>query len=252
MWVRKGTVTVTQQDDEIGILLDIGALDVKEKAGVPNTKAIVLTEDELRAPLENVLAASGFAMPSTAVLSYYGVTNLNLLRALAKMIRSTNPKAKIVVHRDRDFLTDEEVETWSVSVRKMNVEPFITPSRDIESFYLNPKFLHELNPAVSVANFEKMVGEAVEKKKTDLLSEYVNGRLDIIRKAGDQANAGAISAEGTQAIAANPRRFAGKGVLKALREQFQSTQKHNLVTNRGSALLSDDTLKLIAQKAFNL
>jgi len=250
MWVRKGAVTVTQQDDEIGILLDIGALDVKEKAGVPNTKAVVLTEDEITGPLENVLQASGFSLASTAVLSYYGVTNLSQLRALVKMIRSTNPKAKIVVHRDRDFLTDEEVEAWSVSVRKMTVDPFVTPARDIESFYLNAKFLHQLNPSVSVAAFEKMINETIEKKKTDLLSQYVNGRLDITRKAGDQANAGAISAQGTQAIATAPRMFCGKSILRALREQFQSTNSHNLVTNRPSPLLADETLKPIAQKIF--
>ena len=99
MWVRKGSVAVTVQEDEIGILLDIGALDVKERAGVPNTKAVVLTEDDLTAPLENVLQASGFSLANTAVLSYYGVANLSHLRALVKMIRGTNAKAKIVVHR---------------------------------------------------------------------------------------------------------------------------------------------------------
>jgi predicted ATPase len=33
LWVRNGSVDVAGADDEIGVLLDIGALDVKERAG---------------------------------------------------------------------------------------------------------------------------------------------------------------------------------------------------------------------------
>ena len=96
LWVRQGSVEVAGVDDEIGILLDIGALDVKERAGQPSNKAIVLTEDEIVGPLEVILWSSGFDPSTTAVLPYYGVTGIKQLRPLVKMIRSTNTQAKIV------------------------------------------------------------------------------------------------------------------------------------------------------------
>jgi ABC-type dipeptide/oligopeptide/nickel transport system ATPase component len=46
LWVRNGQVDVTEPDDEIGILLELGALDVKERASHKSTRAIVLTEDD--------------------------------------------------------------------------------------------------------------------------------------------------------------------------------------------------------------
>lgn len=55
LWVRKGQVDPASADDEIGILMEIGALDIKERAGQPGTKAIVLTEDEITRSLELIL-----------------------------------------------------------------------------------------------------------------------------------------------------------------------------------------------------
>jgi len=71
-WVRQGSVDVANSDDEIGILLDIGALDIKERVAHTSNTAIVLTEDELKGPLETILASSGFDMEKTVALPYYG------------------------------------------------------------------------------------------------------------------------------------------------------------------------------------
>jgi len=133
LWVRNGTVDVAGADDEIGILLDIGALDVKERAGQPSTTTVVLTEDDLTRSLELIVESSGFDLARTAVLSYYGVTGISQLKPLVKIIQSTNTKAKLVLHRDRDCLTEDEVELWKKHVRALGVEPFLTQGRDIEA-----------------------------------------------------------------------------------------------------------------------
>jgi hypothetical protein len=155
-WVRNGSVDVAEADDEVGILLDIGALDVKERAGQPDMKAVVLTEDEITRPLEVIIESSGFDLAKTAVLPYYGVTGIKQLQPLVTVIRGTNPKAKIVIHRDRDFLTDEEVEKWKTDVRALSVEPFVTKGRDLESYFIDSKLLAELNPESSPADLDVM------------------------------------------------------------------------------------------------
>src|SRR5260370_14090501 len=98
LWVRKGCVEVVDADDEIGILLDIGALDVKERVAQPGTKAIVLTEDERIRPLETLLASSGFAMKDTVILPYFGITSIKQLRPLVRVIAKANPGARIILH----------------------------------------------------------------------------------------------------------------------------------------------------------
>ncbi len=181
LWVRNGTVDKASVDDEIGILLEIGALDVKERAGQPNTEAVVLTEDELTAPLESVLESSGFQLASTVVLPYYGVTGVKQLRPLAKMIAATNSKARIILHRDRDFLTDIEAAEWEKDVRAIGVEPFVTKGRDIESYFINAKHLAQVNLGVSEADFDSIISSVVAKSRSQLISEYVNSRIDIRR-----------------------------------------------------------------------
>jgi energy-coupling factor transporter ATP-binding protein EcfA2 len=250
LWVRDGKVDVADADDEIGILMDIGALDVKERAGQPDTKAIIITEDEITKPLETILESSGFVMSQTALLPYYGVTGIKQLKPLVHMIQKTNSRAKIVVHRDRDFLSDREVENWKIEVRKLAAEPFVTMDRDIESYLLNAAYLNEANPELSTAKFEAIIGKVIETLKLGTQSDYVNGRIDILRKAGESVNAGAISAEATKALTDNARHFAGKAVLSGLRGEYQNQFKKNLIIYRKSRHLEENVLHSVAQKAF--
>ena len=141
LWVRNGTVDSVGPDQELGVLLDIGALDVKERAGNPKTRAVVLTEDALTQGLECLLTASGFKLQETAVLPYYGISGIKQLRPLVNVIYSTNPSTKIIIHRDRDYLSDSEVHEWCKQVRALKVETFVTDGVDIESHFLAPEHL---------------------------------------------------------------------------------------------------------------
>lgn len=124
LWVRNGTVDPASEDDEIGILMDIGALDIKERVAQPGIRAIVLTEDENVRPLEALLESSDFVLGETAVLPYFGVSTIKQLRPLVGVIQRNNPAAKIVVHRDRDYMTDDEGREWEEKIRRLGVETF--------------------------------------------------------------------------------------------------------------------------------
>ncbi len=250
LWVRNGTVDVATLEDEVGILLDIGALDVKERVENPLTRAIILTEDEITSPLAAVLESSGFDMPKTSILPYYGLTSIRQLQPLVRMIQKTNSKAKIVVHRDRDFLTDEEAEQWKNEVRKLGVEPYVTAGRDVEASFINPGHLQKLNPELRVRQFEELIKKAANEMELDIQSDYVNGRIDLLRKKGQQVNAGAISAEATKAIKENIQKFSGKSVLRRIRAEYQKTHSRNLNVFTPSEFLKDDQLNSVAQKSF--
>jgi len=133
LWIRNGEVDKAGQEDEIGILLEIGALDVKERLNQEGTEAIVLTEDELTQPIEVVLSSSGFNISKTLILSYHGVTVQKNLRPLVDIIKAGNSRATIVVHRDKDFLSTDEVKDWEASMRAIGVQPFVTQTRDLEA-----------------------------------------------------------------------------------------------------------------------
>ncbi len=145
LWVRNGTVEKMGHDHDLAVLLDIGALDVKEMLSQSHAKCIVLTEDALKRGLEVLLGSSGIPMDETLTLAYYGCAAPHNLRPLLELIRASNLKAKIVVHRDRDYLTDEEGAEWETEIRNMEAEPFLTHGVDIESHFLYANHLAELN-----------------------------------------------------------------------------------------------------------
>jgi hypothetical protein len=97
-----------------------------------------------------------------------------------------------------------------------------------------------------------MISKVLATMKLGMQSDYVNGRIDVLKKAGKSINAGAISAEATEAIANNARRFAGKTILSGVRAEYQDQFKKNLVIYRKSKHLEEDFLNSVAQRAFRL
>ena len=252
LWVRHAMVDVAGPDDEIGILLDIGALDIKERVGVSGTKVVVLTEDELSRHLSVLLESSGFDMSATTILPYYGVTTIKNLRPLVKVIQSTNGLAKIVLHRDRDFLADDDIEAWKTQVRGLGVEPFVTAGTDVESHFLNDEYLAEVNQT-SPDEMQRLLAEVQETLHDQLVEKYVNGRIEIARRTSARGglNEGRLASEAPKQIAANPDRFRhGKTMLAGMREAFQTRTQKNLVDRQPSPKLATDELKTIAKKVF--
>ena len=83
----EGQVVKATAEDQVDILLELGALDVEEKIASGKFKAIVLTEDAVTQYLNIILRNSGFTPSDTTVLSYNGVTNVHLLKPLVKHIK---------------------------------------------------------------------------------------------------------------------------------------------------------------------
>lgn len=251
LWVRSGKVDAATPDDEVGILMEIGALDVKERASNPNTRALILTEDEITNPIEAILTASGLRMDQTVVLPYYGVSQIRQLRPLVRVIQEQNPAVKILLHRDRDFLEDGEVAAWLTEVRSLGIEPFLTTGRDIESHLLRADYLAAIN-TVTQPVMQSVIERALSESADRRFRDYVNGRIDTIRKKGQVANAGEISANGVAIVSASPLRFSGKAEMKMVKKVFRERFGRNLVVVAPSALLKDDDIWAFAARVFGM
>lgn len=252
LWVRNGMVESASEDDEIGILLDIGALDIKERASTSDVAVIVLTEDEEIKPLEGLLESSGFRMNETVLLPYYGITTIKNLRPLVNVIRNSNPKAKIVIHRDRDFLRDEEVNDWCTKIRALSVEPFVTDGVDVQSHYLQPRYLSGVNTGTDELEFIEMIDKVRSEQENDLIARYVNGRIDIERKNGTYGslNHGQLAIEANKKVKEDQRYCHGKALLSGLRREFRSRFGRNVTVFKPSSILKIETLSVFASKSF--
>lgn len=253
LWVREGFVDSAGPDDEVGVLLDIGALDIKERAGNPDTEAVVLTEDENTRGLDCLLRAAEFEMKKSTILSYYGVTGIKQLRPLVQVIRATNPDAKIILHRDQDFLSESEVEAWSKQVRALDVEPFVTTGVDVDSHFLNAEHLSELNSETPVEEFAGLIDEVRKDQESRLIEYYVNGKVDIARKnqTMGQLDIGKLATEAQKAVKDGGVNYHhGKTVLKALRSRYQTINGKNLRSHEPTEHIRLDQLATVAKKAF--
>jgi energy-coupling factor transporter ATP-binding protein EcfA2 len=250
LWVREGGVDVANQDDEIGILMEIGALDIRERIGQHSTTTVVLTEDTDTTFVKAVVESSGFDLSHTVIQSYHGVTSLHNLRPLVSMIRNIKPAATIVVHRDRDFLNDAEVAAWKADVIKLKAESFVTQRIDIESHFVVPEYLASTNHGVSAEQFTALIADCLSETHDEMVASYVNGRTNIARqdRSVGALNPGSLAVEAQKAISSQRDRFVSKSTLKALRPKFKAAYNRSLLVGATSPLLKYDELDQIAKK----
>ena len=254
LWARDATIDVATQDDEIGILLDIGALDVKERVGVPGTKAVVLTEDENAHKVKVLFESSGFDASATAFLPYHGTTTIKNLRPLVQVIQKQNAKAKIVVHRDRDFLSDDDVLLWETNIRALGAEPFVTVGTDIESHFLAASYLAHCN-GISDEEASDIVETVATNRHSKLVEAMVNGLVNVARQKGEQAktNVGKLAAEAPGQLLANPPKYRhGKLMLAGVREEYRKRKHLALKDSLVHTSISFPGLMAIAARVFGI
>lgn len=252
LWAQNGKIAASSKEDEVSVLLDIGALSAGERISA-QARVIVLTEDEKQQYLRSLLSANGFDLQQTTILSYYGVSNFASLRALRELIKKTNATAKILAHRDRDFLTDSEVDDWETKVREMQLEPFVTKGTDIESYFLNAEYLEKANEGVSKVDLEDMLRDATASDEARFVERYVNSRIDIARSLGTfgKINIGALATGAPKLFETSPERYrSGKFVLARLREVFREKTGKSLRPFRIGVGIEVDALRTVAKKAF--
>lgn len=251
IWVQDGKASVATPEDHLEVLMDLGALDIKEVAQTAR-RAYVLTEDKKVSLVQAVLDSSGFIDGQYALQSYFGVTEPHKLQVVVDVIKGLQPHSTVIVHRDRDFMEPDEVAVWEQQVRALGAEPFITADRDIEDYYLRPDYLVEKNANLTALEAADYVQRSARSLQQVAIVDYTNGRLDFLRKSGERnINHGQIAAEAARRVGENVRRvLKGKKVRGATRALFQAERGANLRSEGTSVHLGDDRLRALAGRVF--
>jgi len=251
LWIQGGSVAGASVDDQVDILLELGALDIREKVNAGKYKIIVLTEDSVVQYLDALLRNSGFKVDGTMTLPYKGVTNINLLGALIKQIKGVSD-AIVVVHRDRDFLNTYEIEEWEKQIRSAGALPFITSEIDIEGYFTTDEYLAHATKGKNI-DIEELKSNATAGQADEINSTYVNGRIDQARKSGSMGklDIGKLSADAAKKVEADAWHYMkGKRKLARVRSVCQQTYGFRYEIDLGANLPTDKTLSQIAAKYF--
>lgn len=254
IWIKNGTIQ-TEDLSSLKILLDLGALDKGDLLKNGQIKCVFLTEDSTdQKMLQFVLEASGFNLSETDIWSYNGCTKIDVALTLAEFIKKHSPAAKIVIHRDRDYMTNDEIEEYKRKVCVNNNLCFITSGSDIESYYLSAEHLHYVFPEVSLDDAAAMIDQATSNTAEKSIEKYINSRDNMerirCRKEGKFSyNVGHVSLDCSTNYSANPTYYRhGKTVLKALKQIIQNEIKGQKNIIVSSPYVADNILLEIAKQ----
>jgi energy-coupling factor transporter ATP-binding protein EcfA2 len=251
-WVRDGSVTTTTPEDQIEILLELGALDIREKISAGKYKVILLTEDRLTSLMIILLRNSKFDLSATAILPYNGVTSPHLLKPLVRQIKDLS-NANIIVHRDRDYLEQNEIESWKKQIIQIGAEPFVTSETDIEGYFCSRSYIESATTSTRI-NVDEITSRIITGEEDGIIAGYVNGRIDIARKAGTigQTDIGKISAEASREVRQRPfELMKGKKRLAKLRKVMKEEFNVPFEIKEDSAIPFDADLSKLGAKIFN-
>lgn len=247
-----GGETHPDNSDRVSVLLGLGALDAGDRLRSGRTPLVVLTEDSLIGNLKKVLQSSGLGDDVCDVWSYAGCSNLQSAKVLGNFIREHAPGTRVLVHRDRDYMTNEAAEEYKNNLRTAGLDTFLTTGTDVESHLLNVDHLIEVAPEITREQMEALVIEATEETREKSLEKCINHWLTEAQRArnkgGAEPNAGRIAAEANRHYEADPSRYRyGKGVLGILKSKIQQRLGRNVELSQISPGLEVDQLRQIAR-----
>lgn len=219
-WISNGELK-NQEYSFISVLLEIGALDRGDILNNGNLKCVVLTEDSKTEKLKTILSANNFNLAETEVWAYEGCSKLDTAIVLAAFIKKSAPHTTVLIHRDRDFLTDEESLEIKNKATTADLEIMFTIGTDIESYYINSDHIKKVYPELNIEEINERIDETTNECEEKSLKNFINSvtqtSLKIQYSGGPRVDNGQIAIDCLQKYRANKARYRhGKNVFKKL------------------------------------
>jgi hypothetical protein len=182
IWLKNGEVQDQGAEiQKLPLLLDLGALDSFDRLRTGQIKLLVLTEDRDKQYIEFLLLQNGFLMDELLIYSYKTSSSLDGAILFVDFLKEMAPDCKIVIHRDRDFMTPAEAEQVGQSIADSGAMPFITQGSDIESYFVSPEHLSTACNILS-AEASTWLDAIAQENHNDLHLQFTRKRDDIKNK----------------------------------------------------------------------
>jgi energy-coupling factor transporter ATP-binding protein EcfA2 len=242
VWMRDGSV-VGQDEANIRRLMGWGALD---------KKVLFFVEDEEDEAIRQLLRQWPHLLRQLSVCRCFGVENLPKQPMIRGLISEDELDIRILLHRDRDYMTDEEVEKWRQSfVPLQRTSAWVTKHVDVEAYFCQPSYL-QATYGLSAPDAERIVDEAA-KSITGARKQYLDKRSVITRQMYP-AHGGSPNSEKLWEDAGGQTRdtVLGKALHKALKQKLHErkldpTNLAKFVIPHGIELAAD--LRAVIQAA---
>lgn len=186
VWMKDGKVESDDCRDLATVLMDLGALDQLDSGG---SDCIICTEDKGKRVIEG--AVRDLQLSSRVkVISYNGINNAGSAVAIKAMCDLFPKCPKILIHRDRDFLTAQEVEVWGKDYVEKDMKIFSPPFCDVEAYHCSISHVarvYEIDSQTSAEIVKKAFEESLDKLKSKFKDKRREANQKFWRDGGGPA-----------------------------------------------------------------
>ncbi|MBY0344656.1 MAG: AAA family ATPase [Sphingomonadales bacterium] len=140
IWMKDGRVESDDCRDLATVMIDLGALDQLDSKGA---QCIICTEDKGKSALNKALSHLNLD-DVVKVISYNGINNAGSAVAIHAMCDLFPEKPLVVIHRDRDFLNEDELNRWGDEYIKRGMFIFSPPFCDVEAYHCTPHHISQV------------------------------------------------------------------------------------------------------------
>ncbi len=202
-WLKKGEL-VEDEDVDLGLLLDLGALDQFEEVKNDEPNVLVFAEDEKDEKLRTLLASNGWDLARVRFVSFNGVDNLEATKIVVPMFLERGENHRALIYRDGDCMTPVERE-WAMeryqAALPERAEIYISEFTDVEHHFCQPTHVAEVT-GIPVADAEAIVDHVVNANQGRLASKFTRKRDELkyktLRTYGDRESAEDIIGDALQ------------------------------------------------------
>jgi len=137
-------------------------------------KYYILTEDEDISIISKYLELHGIPINEIDIISYYGCGSIGAVIPIGKyIIEKINPNARILVHRDSDYLTTDELVEIEEKVKNAGFSFYKTTGVDIENEFICSKHINQLYPTITIERAEELISSATDTTTEDSLDRLI-------------------------------------------------------------------------------
>ncbi len=225
LWLSNGNKVDFNSVNTASLLMEIGALDSVDYFIGGTIKCLFATEDSdvdsIKA-LHSLLGVNGFKLPETDIRAYSGCTKIDSAKVLRGFLADKASQVEFVLHRDRDYMTDDAAEKFENEIKEINAFPFLTAYSDAEGYFINAEHLAHLNVGLSISRAQELINDATEQAKEKSLKTLTNIRFEVAqreRKGGKVPDVFEISDKARKDYESSPSTWRrGKLVVNLLKQ----------------------------------
>ncbi|WHS33584.1 ATP-binding protein [Brucella sp. NM4] len=220
VWMNEGKVE-TDDGEAIRRLLGWGGLD---KA------ALFFVEDEDDTPLRAILRQWPALARQLAVCRCFGIDNLPKDKLLSGLLVDGQLKTKAIIHRDGDFMSDDEAGMWADRFKTDGTFPWVTAGSDVEAYFCAADYLAALYdvPIETAEEWRSAAAAKVSKAKETFFDKRKLVNRELYPDGGSPNSDTLWNAAG----GATPTTVKGKKLLGQLKVAVkESGQDDKLLNN---------------------